>query len=169
MGYLDEIEVDRTFLVQHHLYGNQNVTVLEAVKGWPDRFRGFAYLGGMGDPDAPDRLERLIDAGMTGLKVEVASTRRLRPEFRFDGDRERKVWERLNQLKRPLVVDVNGAPIADAEALRGLLQDFSQINLIVCHVGGAPRGHWREHALVRCQASPGLGRSRRDAHVIRTG
>src|SRR5712692_6253755 len=77
LGYLDDAGVDRAFLVQHHMYGDQNPTVLECLETWPDRFVGFAYLGALDQPDAPDQLERLIGAGMAGLKVEVASTRRL--------------------------------------------------------------------------------------------
>ena len=100
LGYMDQAEVDRAFLVQHHLYGDQNATVVDAVCRWPDRFVGFGYLGGLGAPDAADLLERLIESGLTGLKVEVNSTRRLRPEFRFDGENESRVWERLNQIGR---------------------------------------------------------------------
>ena len=54
LGYLDDAGVDRAFLVQHHMYGNQNETVLECVNTWPDRFAGYAYLGPMDQPDAPD-------------------------------------------------------------------------------------------------------------------
>lgn len=83
LGYMDQAGVERAFLVQHHMYGDQNACILEALERWPDRFSGFAYLGGMGQPEAPDQLERLIEAGMAGLKVELQSTRRLRSEFRF--------------------------------------------------------------------------------------
>ena len=54
------------------MYGDQNQPVLDAVRRWPDRFVGFAYLGAFDQPDTPDLLERLIDMGMTGLKVELA-------------------------------------------------------------------------------------------------
>ena len=148
LGYMDQVGVERAFLVQHHMYGDQNACILEAVERWPDRFSGFGYLGGMGQPDAPDQLERLIEAGMTGLKVELQSTRRLRPEFRFDGENEWHVWERLNRLKRPLVLDINGGPLGDLPALQRLLNQFSDVQLLLCHVGGAPGDGWQERALV---------------------
>ncbi|MGH2460652.1 MAG: amidohydrolase family protein [Chloroflexota bacterium] len=148
LGYMDQVGVDRTFLVQHHMYGDQNATVLDAIKTWPDRFSGFAYLGRLDSPDAPDHLERLIEAGMTGLKIEVASTRRLRPDFRFDGENERRIFRRLDQLGRPLVVDVNVGTPDDSLALRALLDEFSRIQLVICHVGGPPREGWRERVLV---------------------
>lgn len=148
LGYMDQVGVEMAFLVQHHVYGNQNELVLECVRRWPDRFRGFAYLGGVGQPDAPDQLERLIANGMTGLKIELPSTQRLRPAFRFDGDLEMKVFERLNQLGRPLVVDINGAPAEVVPQLRTVVASFPRVHLVVTHVGGAPGDGWQERALL---------------------
>ena len=148
LGYLDDAGVDRAFLVQHHMYGNQNPTVLECLKTWPDRFVGFAYLGPMDQPDAADQLEQLIAAGMTGLKVEVASTRRLRPNFRFDGEREWRIWERLDRLKRPLVLDLIASPPEDVTALRKVIDTFSNIQFVNCHIGGPPGAGWQERALL---------------------
>jgi predicted TIM-barrel fold metal-dependent hydrolase len=156
LGYMDQIGVAKTFLVQHHLYGNQNDTVLHAVHTWPDRFVGFAYLGGLGQDEAADELERLIEAGMTGLKVELASTRRLRPDFRFDGHRERAVFERLDALRRPLVLDINGCEEDDVHALRRVVVDLPQTPVVICHVGGPPEGVWQERALV-ARAAPAGG------------
>lgn len=148
LGYMDQAGVDMTFLVQHHMYGNQNELVLESIRRWPDRFRGFAYLGRMDQPDAADQLERLIAGGMTGLKIELVSTLRLRPEFRFDGETEQPIFERLNQLGRPLVVDVNGAPLTVVPALQSILDRYPRIHLLMCHVGGAGGEGWQERALV---------------------
>jgi hypothetical protein len=46
LGYMAQAGVGRAFLVQHHLYGNQNAAELDAVRRWPGRFFAFAYLGG---------------------------------------------------------------------------------------------------------------------------
>lgn len=148
LGYMDQVGVEMAFCVQHHLYGDQNELVLECVRRWPDRFRGFAYLGGMGEPEAADRLERLIAGGMTGLKIELPSTLRLRAEFRFDGEREMRVFERLNQLGRPLVIDINGCPAEVVPQVRRVVETFPRIHLVVTHVGGAPEGIWQERALL---------------------
>jgi predicted TIM-barrel fold metal-dependent hydrolase len=148
LGYLDDAGVDRAFLVQHHMYGDQNETVLECLKNWPDRFVGFAYLGTMDQPDVADRLERLIEAGMAGLKVEVASTRRLRADFQFDGEREWRIWERLNQLKRPLVLDLIASPPEDVPALRKVIDAFPNVQVVNCHLGGISGEGWQERALL---------------------
>jgi predicted TIM-barrel fold metal-dependent hydrolase len=148
LGYMDDAGVDRAFLVQHHLYGDQNETVLECVKRWPDRFVGYAYLGRMDQEDAPEQLEQLIEAGMLGLKVEVASTRRLRPEFRFDGEREWRIWERLNQLKRPIALDLIASPPEDVAALGRMIDAFPDLPLVNCHVGGPSRDGWEPRALL---------------------
>lgn len=146
LGYMDQAGVDRAILVQHHMYGNQNETVLECLKTWPDRFAGYAYLGKLDSPDDPDRLERLIEQGMLGLKIEIPSTRRLRPSFAFDGDHEMRIFERLNALGRPLALDVNGSPESDTVALRKVVAAFPNLPLVICHVGGTHTPGWEDRA-----------------------
>ena len=148
LAYMDWAGIDRSFLVQHHLYGDQNRAVLDAVRNWPDRFVGFAYLGAFDQPDTPDLLERLLDMGMTGLKVELASTLRLRPSFRFDGDLEMRVWERLDQLGRPLILDINDATPEELVALRHALGTLQRSRFVICHVGWPATAGWQERALI---------------------
>jgi hypothetical protein len=148
LGYMDQAGVDRAVMVQHHLYGDQNAVVLDTLKRWPDRFYGFAYLGSLDQPDAPDQLERLLGAGMSGLKIEVGVTRRMRADFRLDGEREGAVFDRLNQLQRPLIIDLNAATDADTVALQRLIQVFPHIRIIICHLGGVMRAGWQERALL---------------------
>ena len=95
------------------------------------------------------------------LKVEVASTRRLRPEFRFDGEKEWKILERLNQLKRPVALDLIASPPEDVAALRRVVEAFPNSFLGVVlpdedfHDAKIPRGkkftwlykRWLEHRL----------------------
>ena len=146
LAHMDHIGVDRAFLVQHHLYGDQNKTVLEAIRRWPDRFVGFGYLGRFDQVDAADDIERLIEDGMHGLKVEVASTRRLRSDFRFDGEVEWSVWQRLDELRRPLILDLGAATAEDTAVLRRMLEAFQNLRLLICHLGSPPREGWRERA-----------------------
>lgn len=146
LAYLDDAGVDRAIVVQHHLYGDQNETVIDAVTRWPDRLAGYAYLGGFDRADDPDRLEHLIERGLLGLKVELATTRRLRPDFRFDGDHEWRVWERLNQLRRPLALDLIGTPPADVPAIRAMIDNLTNLQLVNCHVGGPGDPNWRAKA-----------------------
>ncbi len=148
LGYMDDAGVDKAFLVQHHMYGDQNTAVLESVLRWPERFVGFAYLGGLDRPDAPDQLTRLINAGMTGLKVEVASTRRLNAAFQFDGENERRVWQRLDDLGRPIILDINAASPEDIVAIGWLMEQMPHVKVLICHVGGVPQEGWQPRALL---------------------
>jgi predicted TIM-barrel fold metal-dependent hydrolase len=148
LAYMDQAGVDRAFLVQHHMYGDQNALVTEAITRWPDRFVGFAYLGPVNQIDGPERLERLLSAGMAGLKVELQSTRRLDPGFRFDGEREWAIWERLNSLHRPLIIDINGAPAEDVPAIQRMMDALPSLRLTICHMGGVPKPGWEERALL---------------------
>jgi len=148
LAHMDEAGVDRAFLLQHHLYGDQHETVLRAIKTWPDRFAGFCYLGGYDAPDLPGLLERRIEQGFIGLKLELPTTRRLRTDFRFDGEREWSVWERLEALGRPLALDLNEATPADVAALRRLMESFPRLRVLNCHVGWAVGEGWQERALL---------------------
>ncbi len=148
LGYMDDAGVDKAVLVQHNMYGDQNEAVIGALRKWPDRFVGFAFLGPMDQPDAPDQLERLIEAGMIGLKVEVGSTRRMRSRFRFDGENEWRIWERLNQLKRIMAIDLIASPPEDVIAIRKLIDEFENISIVNCHVGGASGDGWEDRALL---------------------
>src|SRR5258708_38017946 len=123
-------------------------TVLECLRKWHYRFVGYDYLGTRDKADAPDQLEKLIEAGMIGLKVEVASPRRLRPDFRFDGEREWKIWERLNLLKRPLALDLIASPPEDVSALQKVVEAFPNLQFVNCHVGGPSREGWQHRALL---------------------
>lgn len=148
LAYMDWAGVEGAIALQHHLYGDQNEAILEAVRRWPGRFWGFAYLGGFQRADDADRLERLIAAGMTGLKVELATTRRLNPGFRYDGPHEWSIWQRLAALGAPLILDINGLDGADLAALRRLVTELPTLRLAICHLAGAPRGPWQEAALL---------------------
>ena len=148
LGYMDHLGVDRAIIVQHHLYGDHNATTLAAVRRWPDRFDGYAYLGAFDRPDDPDRLEELIAGGLLGLKIELATTRRLRPSFRFDGDHEWRIWERLDRLRRPLALDLIGTPPDDVPPLRRMLDEFPNLTIVNCHVGGPGDPNWEEKALL---------------------
>ena len=152
LGYMDDAGVDRAFLVQHDMYGDQDEVVLDAVRRWPDRFTGWAYFADPERRDARDRLAQGIDRGLIGVKVEVASARRLRPQFRFDGEPERRLWRELDNLRRPLALDLNAATVEDIAALRTLIAEFRNIQVLVCHVGGPPRAGWQERALVAKQS-----------------
>jgi predicted TIM-barrel fold metal-dependent hydrolase len=146
LAYMDDAGVERAIVVQHHLYGDQNATTLEATRRWPDRFDGYAYLGAFDRDDDPGRLEDLIGEGLLGLKVELATTRRLRPDFRFDGEREWRVWERLDRLGRPLALDLIGTPPSDVPVLRRMLDEFPRLVIVNCHVGGPGDPNWEEKA-----------------------
>lgn len=148
LAYMDMIGIDRAFIVQHNVYGDHNDTVLEMLKQRPDRFTGFAFLGRMDQPDAPDLLERMIEAGMAGLKIELGTTRGLRADFRFDGEREWRIFERLDNLGRPLVLDINDAKDEDVAALRKVANKFARMPMVICHVGGAPIPGWEERAML---------------------
>lgn len=152
LAYMDMVGVDRAIVVQHNVYGDHNSTVVEMLKQWPDRFTGFAFMGKLDQPDAPDLLESWIEKGIAGLKIELLTTRTLRGDFRFDGEREWRVFERLNRLGRPLILDINDATREDVTALRKVLDAFPRMPVVICHLGGPLEGY-EERALLAKRAN----------------
>jgi len=148
LAYMDEIGIAHAYLVQHYGWGDQNMAILRAVQQWPDRFTGFAFLPSIGGPDAADQLERLIDAGMAGLKIELGLTRQMWPGFRLDGVNECGIWDRLAHLQGPLMLDANAGTPADTKAVRWMVDQFPTLRISICHAGGPPASSWRERALL---------------------
>ena len=148
VGYMDWAGIDRAFLVQHHMYGDQNQTVLDAVRRWPDRFVGFAYLGAFDQPDTPDLLERLIDMGMTGSRSSSSPRSGCaRPSDSTATSRCEcgSVWTSLagrgssTSTRRPPKTLVG---------LRTALGSLKRSRFVICHIGWPATAGWQERALL---------------------
>src|SRR5688500_6316476 len=84
---MDWAGVDKAVLLQGSFYGEANDYVAQAVKRWPDRFIGAAYVDPW-TPDAATQFERVIPSGgFRAVKLECSEATGLcglHPEARLD-------------------------------------------------------------------------------------
>lgn len=88
LGLMDDHGVDVAVLVQPSFLGTDNGYLLDAIRRWPDRFRGVAVV----DPAiSVDAVEDLRSAGIAGLRLNIASSG-IAPDL--ESDRYRSLFER---------------------------------------------------------------------------
>lgn len=153
IAYMDWIGAERAIVLQGPLYGDQTDYTIAAVKKWPDRFAGFAWVDATQGREAADRVESAVEAGLLGLKIEVPGQRALNPKFSFLGEAEMIVWARLSDIRRPLVLHLSGGEdgVREANEVRQLLDEFPQLEVVICHIGWprpAPDVTWQERVLL---------------------
>lgn len=153
LAYMDWLGIERAVVLQGPLYGDQTDYTIAAVKRWPDRFAGFAWVDATQGRAAADKVERAVEAGLLGLKIEVPGQRGINPRFSFLGEQEMLVWARLNDLHRPLVLHLSNGPdgVREATEVRQLLDEFPRLDVVICHLGwpsNKPDSGWQERALL---------------------
>ncbi|MCA9910357.1 MAG: amidohydrolase family protein, partial [Anaerolineae bacterium] len=100
LANMDWAGVDMTVLLQGSYYGEANATVAEAVRRWPDRFVGAAWI----DPRASDARETFLrcveDYGFRILKFEISVGTGfvgVYPDLRLDEDSMAWIWAEAEQ------------------------------------------------------------------------
>jgi len=126
--------------------GGGNDNLAEVIKGYPERFTGFAHHPLFGE-GAAEELERAVtQLGLKGYKL-IASGQS-KP---IDSKEAYPVWEVAEKLQIPVlahfgVLGGGGGPAYDLKNLNPLtfwkvLSDFPTLKLIVPHFGAC---YWRE-------------------------
>lgn len=153
LAYMDWQRVDRAIILQGPLYGDQTDYAIAAVKRWPDRFAGFAWVDATQGKVAADRVEAAVEAGLLGLKIELPGQLAINKDFSFLGEAEMAVWEHLNTLHRPLALHLSGGErgVREAGEVRQLLDTFPNLDVVILHIGWpgkVPDTTWQERVLL---------------------
>ena len=124
--------VDRAVIVQpiHYLYDNRYVA--DCLKRFPDRFEAIGLIDRHA-PDAPDRLQRLVqEDGFSGLRIHLA-----RPDdpAEWAAPDQDPIWCRAEELGACFIVY---GPAALLPAVAPIIARFPNVKVILDHVGGAP-------------------------------
>ncbi len=124
-------------ILQSPLYGDQTDYAIAAVKRWPDRFAGFAWVDAAKGVEAANHLEGAVGAGLLGLEIELAGELAFNPDFSFLGEAEMAVWARLDALHRPLALHLSGGGrgVREAGEVRQLLERFPNLDVVILHIG----------------------------------
>lgn len=146
LANMDWAGVDKTVLLQGSYYGEANATVAEAVRRWPDRFAGAAFI----DPRASDARETFLrcveDYGFRILKFEISvgtGLVGLYPDLRLDEDSMAWIWAEAEQRGLVMTLDLGavGSASYQTEAVQAMLGRHPRLRVVICHLAQPPVAH----------------------------
>ena len=141
IAYMDRYGVERAVRVQELIEGFINGCVADCVAQYPDRLLGEAGLD-QADADATAELDALLAAGrLQGMKLPIASQRRIDPEFDLDHPRCME-WLEVCAARGAFVTIHPLPPAQSAEPMRAAAERFEQITFIIAHMGLPNRPGW---------------------------
>ena len=138
---MDEHQVEKAVLLQGNFYGFQNVYTAEAVRKYPDRFKG----AGMYDPFCcqKDNIRSYL-FGVNGLhftieKFECSTGSGLmgtHPSLRLNGDVMDEALAYANRMHHVVVIDLGkcGSPSWQIEAILEEVEKYPDMKFVFCHL-----------------------------------
>lgn len=138
--HMDIAGVDKAVLLQGPFYGECNQYVREAVRRYPGRFFGFAYL----DPWQRDARAVLQEISATpefvGLKIEFSEATGLsgiHPGARLEDPGVEWLWEELERARMVAVLDLGsiGAASYQTDSVRRIAESRQNLTIIIAHLG----------------------------------
>ncbi len=137
---LDWAGVDKAVLLQGPFYGECNWYALDAIRAYPGRLAGLAYL----DPwegDARSAFEWILQAGLfKGVKLECSLPTGLiglHPGARLDAPEIAWLWDALESRGLVLVLDLGGIGSASYQtgAVRQIAESHPRLKIVIAHLG----------------------------------
>ena len=128
---MDANEVERAVLVQMHGQTN-NGYQFECVRRFPDRLASVALVDTQ-SPDAGEKLERLAERGVCGVRLPATS--------RSPGEDPLAIWRKAAELGLPVTSGGRSTDFA-SEAFAQLVEALPDLTVIIEHLGSsnAPDG-----------------------------
>jgi predicted TIM-barrel fold metal-dependent hydrolase len=138
LNSMDWAGVDRAILLQGPFYGDLNDFVAQAVRRWPDRFVGAAYVDLWTD-NARETFDYAIqELGLRIVKIPLCDRfgfANLYPQARLDdGD---WMYEAMERLDIALTLDLGAinSQSYQTELVRDIATKHPELRIIVCHLG----------------------------------
>ena len=162
---MDSAGVDKAVLLQGSFYGTPNRYVAGAVKRYPDRFIGAAFIDprSRGARRAWDRLTQ--ELGFTIVKFEMSEGfgfTGLYPDLSLLGDEMAWMWEAAERQGLVIVLDLGavGSRSYQTAAVREILARHPRLRVVIAHLAQPPIAHPNDARLDRLwQEQIELGRS----------
>ncbi len=134
IAYMDWCGISKALLMPNPYYGYHNDYFLEAIKKYPDRFRGVALVDLLRGEKAAQELEEIYKkTDLFGFKVETDSTFQCAPYKHLAMKEFYPVWDCCNQYRQPVFLHL--FTDQDVEDLKILISEFPQILYVICHMG----------------------------------
>lgn len=137
---LDWAGVDQAVLLQGPFYGECNQYALDAIRTYPDRLTGLAYL----DPwegNGRAAFERILRSDLfKGVKLECSvatGLTGLHPGAKLDAPEIGWIWDELESRSLVLVLDLGavGSASYQTRAVRLIAESHPRMKIIIAHLG----------------------------------
>ena len=134
IAYMDWCGIEKTILMPNPYYGYHNSYFVEAIKSYPDRFKGVALVDLLKGELAAEELAAIYDEGILfGFKIEVDSTFQCAPQTRMTDPEIAPVWDCCNEYRQPVFLHLFRD--CDIEDLSVLVKRYRNIRFVICHMG----------------------------------
>lgn len=140
VAHMDWVGIDKAVLLQGPFYGDCNDYVRGAVRRFPERFIGTAYL----DPwsgTPRDAVEAILHTKeLRAIKLECSEKTGLcgiHPQARLDDPGMEWLWQKLGSAGFVLVLDLGkpGSRSYQTEAVRDIARRHQNLRIIIAHLG----------------------------------
>ncbi len=126
-----------------------NDDVLQAMKNYPGRYLGYAFVNPGYSAEAVREIERCINAGMVGVKLYSAYT--------IDDATTEPIIEKCIELGVPILmhagyahVDMGQPTLSSAIHFTNIAKKYPEAMLIEAHIGGGGDWEWSIKQLKKC-------------------
>jgi predicted TIM-barrel fold metal-dependent hydrolase len=142
LDYLDWAGVDKAVLLQGSFYGECNGAVRRAVRQWPDRFTGAAFVDPRG-PNPQAALRRRANEGFCILKFEMSvgtGFMGLYPDLRLDEPAFVDLYALAAELGFTITLDLGapGSPSYQTDLVEALARRHPATRLVIAHLAQPP-------------------------------
>jgi predicted TIM-barrel fold metal-dependent hydrolase len=137
---LDWAGVDRAVLLQGPFYGEKNDYLHQAIRQWPDRFIGAAYVDPMAE-NAREMFRRAVDElGFPIIKLECSVATGLvglHPDLRLDDPRHAWLWDEAERRRLVVTLDLGavGSTSYQTAAVASLIDRHPDLRIVIAHLG----------------------------------
>ncbi len=143
LEYMDHAGVDRAVLLQGPFYGDMNEYVLQAVRRWPQRLIGAAYLDLWSEHPRED-FRRIVDQmGFRVVKLELSESTGLaglHPGLRLDDPQLNWFWEESQQRGIVVILDLGnaGGKAYQTRSVDRLVKTYAGLKIVIAHLAQPP-------------------------------
>ncbi|MFH1006219.1 MAG: amidohydrolase family protein [Candidatus Latescibacterota bacterium] len=127
---MDRVGIDTIIASPHVAIGPDfqmgNDMVADAMRRYPGRVLGYAFLNPRHQDGVLEELERCVSLGMRQIKLHSCNG------YPYDGERYRPGYELANQRGFPILAHTWGK---DAEVFDSLAEAYPNISFILAHAG----------------------------------
>ena len=135
LAMMDQCGVSKAVIQQGQFF-DRTEAVCEAVRNYPDRFRG-AMMPNLRDEHCADTLERFVARGLSSLKIEMNALGMMLPSFHFGLPLFDRLCAACASLGLPIAIDTGPitGPAYRVEDLDRLAARYPKLTLVICHLG----------------------------------